>query len=310
MPSALRNQKGKEKKKTQQGNDSSSNIGDSSNSSSDEELQKLIYDYLIGEDMAGTAKSFLKDVGSDAKHFKSLDEPEESLDKVYATFQAAKQSLAAPPAAPAKKKTSKKTKSKGHDLLASVEGTGSELEGGGGAAASPKKKRKRTTPASSKKAKEGAGGDSAGTGAVSFNDSSGMKEETQKQYTFGWKRYTEYCELHSLNTLVGESTTPAVQILEFARYLMHNPGKTVKSSVANSYVSAVGKKLLDANVITAMKDIRTPELKELFSEAARVTQEAAAAAAAGTLTLETASATATSSLTEDTDGDSKKKSRV
>ena len=75
-----------------------------------------------------------------------------------------------------------------------------------------------------------------------------MKEESQKQYTFGWKRYTEYCSIHGLDPMIGDKSNADTQILEFARYLMSNPAKSVKSAVANSYVSAVGKKLLEANV--------------------------------------------------------------
>ena len=308
MPSALRNQKPKDKKEVledapkaeqeEEGSVHTSTTGD--RSQQDVGLQKLIYDYLLAEDMVGTAKSFLKDVGCDAKHFKSMEEPEDPLPVVYASFQAAKQAVMVP--APSKKKGTRKKK--GHDLLAAVVGTGDEEEETGetnsnAVTSSPKKKRKRT-PTQKK------GNSEVAAFAASFTECSalGMKEETQKQYTFGWKRYTEYCELHNLNTLLREdadadtgthtpSAGPAAQILAFAQYLMQNPGKTVKSSVANSYVSAVGKKLLDAKVITAMKDIRTPELKELFADAARAAQ-VAASAAPPTNTLATASASSSS----------------
>jgi hypothetical protein len=147
----------------------------------------------------------------------------------------------------------------------SARSDGNNNSGGNGAAA---EKKRRTSV-------EGAPVDGA------------KKGETQKQYTSGWKRYAEYCDAHSLNTLVGDQD-PASQILEFARYLMQNPGKTVKSAVANSYVSAVGKKLLEANVITEIREIRTPELKELFAEAGRANLAAAAVANTASNTTPTA----------------------
>lgn len=86
----------------------------------------------------------------------------------------------------------------------------------------------------------------------------GMSAESERQYTFGWKRYVEYCHQHNLDPLVGgganggergsNTITPASQVMEFARYLMENPEKSVKPAAANSYVSAVGKKLVEANV--------------------------------------------------------------
>lgn len=269
MPSAVRTAKAKERKEAQAAVEKAQQEGDEVDVGDDEgkneDIHKLVYEYLMSEDMHGTVKSFLKDVGSDVKHFKSLADPEDSLEAVYESFLAAKS--AASSAGKAKKAKTE------HHLLSMEDGSTDSKEDGikedskedssmaessSEAAAAIKKKRKRATAAEKKDAPpplEGLEG--------------GMKEETQKQYTFGWKRYVEYCELHSLNTMVGEQVCPANQILEFARYLMQNPVKTVKSSVANSYVSAVGKKLLEANVITAMRDIRTAELKELFAEAGR-----------------------------------------
>jgi hypothetical protein len=308
MPSALRTAKAKEKKEAQAAaaqleyeqkqqqllleqkqeehpEEEEKVIEESTNSTSTEEslegsskeaLHKLVYDYLLSEDLHDAAKGFLRDVESNAAYFKALDTPEDSLDAVYRSFMAIKHS---PVVIATELDAKRKGKKKGHDLLAGAEGgeevadsssgSGSSSSGSDGVA---KKKRKRATAAQKKEA----GSLEGGEGSLV------MKEESQKQYTFGWKRYAEYCQLHGLDTMVAENASPATQILEFARYLMQNSGKTVKSAVANSYVSAVGKRLLEASVITAMRDIRTPELKELFAEAGRAAVASAATSAGAT----------------------------
>jgi hypothetical protein len=82
-----------------------------------------------------------------------------------------------------------------------------------------------------------------------------MSAESERQYAFGWKRYSEYCVQHGLDPLVGEwssgsgsGVSPAQQVMQFAKHLMQNPEKPVRPAAANSYVSAVGKKLVDAKV--------------------------------------------------------------
>lgn len=286
MPTAQRNAKSKEKKDSQIVTEKEEDVevegGNAERDCSKDAVHKLVYDYLLSEDFTDTAKSFLKDANVDAKVFEEGDESA-GLSAVYCAYMANELD------------TKKKSKKKTHDLLSGV--ADAQDEGS-------KKKRKRS---SSQKREGGSGSDGEGSLV--------MKEESQKQYTFGWKRYNEYCQLHNLNTLIGDKASPATQILEFARYLMQNPGKTVKSAVANSYVSAVGKKLLEANVITAMRDIRTPELKELFAEAGRAAAAASvsSSSSSGTTTIATAStaapATASSNGGDDSQ-DSKKKKRV
>lgn len=260
-------------------------------------VQKLVYDYLVSGKFADTAKSFLKDIRCEAKDLISpvLDY---TLEDVYASFLNSKS---------CGDKLSDNRRQ--HELLVGLDcevGSGDSRGDINGDVA--KKKRRR----SSSQRRDSEGGDGMMV----------MKEETQKQYTFGWKRYMEYCQIHSLDPLVGENASAATQILEFARYLMHNPGKTVKSAVANSYVSAVGKKLLEANVITAMRDIRTPELKELFAEAGRAAANATSSdiisspiGKSSATTIATTSSpviTVTAPITnDDADSeDSKKKKRV
>eukprot|EP00603_Paraphysomonas_imperforata_P001166 CAMPEP_0114414278 /NCGR_PEP_ID=MMETSP0103-20121206/1304_1 /TAXON_ID=37642 ORGANISM="Paraphysomonas imperforata, Strain PA2" /NCGR_SAMPLE_ID=MMETSP0103 /ASSEMBLY_ACC=CAM_ASM_000201 /LENGTH=289 /DNA_ID=CAMNT_0001582411 /DNA_START=54 /DNA_END=923 /DNA_ORIENTATION=+ len=289
MPTAQRNAKSKEKKDsqvvTEKEEDVEVEVNNVERDSSKDAVHKLVYDYLLSEDFSDTAKSFLKDANVDAKVFEGGEESA-GLSAMYAAYVSNEL------------ENKKKSKRKTHDLLSGV----GDAQGDGKDDGS-KKKRKR----SSSQKKEGGSGSDEGSLV--------MKEESQKQYTFGWKRYNEYCQIHNLNTLIGDKASPSTQILEFARYLMQNPGKTVKSAVANSYVSAVGKKLLEANVITAMRDIRTPELKELFAEAGRAAAAASASSSssAGTTTIATASTaaplTASSNGGEDSQ-DSKKKKRV
>lgn len=95
----------------------------------------------------------------------------------------------------------------------------------------------------------------------------GMTAESERQYTFGWKRYVDFCEQFNLDPLCQSKdnpSTPSQQVLQFARYLMEHPEKAVRPAAASSYVSAVGKKLMDAKVIDSMRDIRTQEMKEYF----------------------------------------------
>jgi hypothetical protein len=210
-------------------------------------VHKLVFDFLVAENYTEAASAFVKDASTrvDPKSFESEQgNASENLAAVYSSYVYERNARLADLDGKKKSKKGDEEDSKDESNCA-------------------KKKRKR---ASGQKTVDGEG-------------MLVMKEESQKQYTFGWKRYTEYCQIHNLNVMIGDKASPATQILEFARYLMQNPGKTVKSAVANSYVSAVGKKLLEANVITAMRDIRTPELKELFAEAGRAAAAAAAAAA-------------------------------
>lgn len=223
-------------------------------------VYKLVFDYLVSENLGNTARYFLKDANIDQSVFLGCEQGED-LASVYASYLDYRSSQCE--GAYDEKRLKKRNM---HDLLSGVADLGDEEGGMGKDELLAKKKRKRSTG----QKREGSLLDGPEGMLV-------MKEESQKQYTFGWKRYTEYCQMHSLDPLVGQ-VSPATQILEFARYLMQNPGKTVKSAVANSYVSAVGKKLLEAGVIAAMRDIRTPELKELFAEAGRASVAAAAAA--------------------------------
>ena len=48
-------------------------------------LQKLIHDYLQAKNLSNTARSLVKEVASEAKHFKSLSCPD-SLQLVYKTY--------------------------------------------------------------------------------------------------------------------------------------------------------------------------------------------------------------------------------
>ena len=250
-------------------------------------IRKLVYDYLVLEEFTSTAKCFLKDIGSDVKHMKTAAGCGDSLETVYLTYLSAKNN----------DDDKKQDKDLGHELLAGFEeevSSSSEVKVDSNGDFAKKKRRRGTS--GRRESTEGESGVIA------------MKEESQKQYTFGWKRYTEYCQIHSLDTLVGEKANPASQILEFARYLMHNPGKTVKAAVANSYVSAVGKRLLEANVISAMRDIRTPELKELFAEAGR--QIVANDASTESTTIATASTIPSSGNDDEDSQETKKKKSV
>jgi hypothetical protein len=228
-------------------------------------VHKLVFDFLVTENYTEAASAFVKDASTrvDPKSFESEQgNASENLAAVYSSYVYERNARLADLDGKKKSKKGDEEDSKDESNCA-------------------KKKRKR---ASGQKTVDGEG-------------MLVMKEESQKQYTFGWKRYTEYCQIHNLNVMIGDKASPATQILEFARYLMQNPGKTVKSAVANSYVSAVGKKLLEANVITAMRDIRTPELKELFAEAGRAAAAAAAAAAVNNTSSSSNSSSNTSNTT-------------
>ena len=102
-----------------------------------------------------------------------------------------------------------------------------------------------------------------------------VSEESQKQYAFGWKRYEQFCQQRGWDPLArsqpDSGNSPASQVLEFARDLMENPDKAFKPSAANSYISAIGKRLVEAKVINTVRDIRTPSLKELFADVGRKT---------------------------------------
>ena len=80
----------------------------------------------------------------------------------------------------------------------------------------------------------------------------GMTVESEKQYAFGWKRYVDFCKSRNFDPMARKKSdsenVPAAQVILFAKHLMENSEKPVKPAAANSYVSAVGKKLVDANV--------------------------------------------------------------
>jgi hypothetical protein len=48
--------------------------------------------------------------------------------------------------------------------------------------------------------------------------------------------------------MIGDNISASEQILNFAKYLISHPEKAVKPAAANSYISAVGKRLLESHV--------------------------------------------------------------
>lgn len=252
MPSVVRTAKMKEKKEameavqeqTQGEHESNNSSTDTSSASSKEPLQKLVYDYLLSENLDLLANNFLTHVTGteNPDQFKSSASVEGGLEAVYKAYLARRRAEAhgAMLCSSSEEGEGERERRGEHELLAHLHPSDhallTESQPQSAALLGAKRKRKRT-PAAQKRETTGPGG-----GDMM------MKEESQKQYTFGWKRYAEYCSVHSLDTLIGAHAAPDSQILEFARYLMQNPAKSVKSAVANSYVSAVGKRLLEAGV--------------------------------------------------------------
>ncbi len=99
-------------------------------------------------------------------------------------------------------------------------------------------------------------------------------------YLSRWNRYLQFCSYKNISidgTANGsQHKLPVQELIEiFYVYLIEGPHKNISSSVANQYISVVGKHLLEANVISSMKEIRTPEFKAFQNKYLATVQERA-----------------------------------
>lgn len=97
-----------------------------------------------------------------------------------------------------------------------------------------------------------------------------LTEQSKTQYAYGWNRYVKYCAEKNL-PLDGAGGSISEQMEAFLVYVItEDPVKTVTPAVANSYISAIGKTLIEAGQLEAMSQIRTTKFTaqlEAFTKA-------------------------------------------
>lgn len=86
-----------------------------------------------------------------------------------------------------------------------------------------------------------------------------LSEQSKTQYGYGWSRYVKFCAEKGLPLDAGGGSI-SDQMQAFLTYVVvEDPVKTVTPAVANSYISAIGKTLIEANQLASMSQIRTPK---------------------------------------------------
>ena len=86
-----------------------------------------------------------------------------------------------------------------------------------------------------------------------------LSEQSKTQYGYGWSRYVKFCTEKGLPLDAGGGSI-SDQMQAFLTYVVvEDPVKTVTPAVANSYISAIGKTLMEANQLASMSQIRTPK---------------------------------------------------
>lgn len=86
-----------------------------------------------------------------------------------------------------------------------------------------------------------------------------LSEQSKTQYGYGWSRYVKFCAEKGLPLDAGGGSI-SDQMQAFLTYVVvEDPVKTVTPAVANSYISAIGKTLMEANQLASMSQIRTPK---------------------------------------------------
>mmetsp|Transcript_17014 Transcript_17014/g.17766 ORF Transcript_17014/g.17766 Transcript_17014/m.17766 type:complete len:251 (-) Transcript_17014:71-823(-) len=86
-----------------------------------------------------------------------------------------------------------------------------------------------------------------------------LSEQSKTQYGYGWSRYVKFCAEKGL-PLDGGGGSISDQMEAFLTYVVvEDPVKTVTPAVANSYISAIGKTLIETNQLASMSQIRTPK---------------------------------------------------
>jgi hypothetical protein len=86
-----------------------------------------------------------------------------------------------------------------------------------------------------------------------------LSEQSKTQYGYGWSRYVKFCTEKGLALDAGGGSI-SDQMQAFLTYVVvEDPVKTVTPAVANSYISAIGKTLMEANQLASMSQIRTPK---------------------------------------------------
>jgi hypothetical protein len=86
-----------------------------------------------------------------------------------------------------------------------------------------------------------------------------LSEQSKTQYGYGWSRYVKFCAEKGLPLDAGGGSI-SDQMQAFLTYaVVEDPVKTVTPAVANSYISAIGKTLMESNQLASMSQIRTPK---------------------------------------------------
>ena len=103
-----------------------------------------------------------------------------------------------------------------------------------------------------------------------------LTDQSRTQYAYGWNRYVKYCAEKSLPLDAGDGSI-SEQMEAFLVYVItEDPVKTVTPSVANSYISAIGKTLMEAGQLESMSQIRTPKFTaqlEAFTKAHKLMKQ-------------------------------------
>jgi hypothetical protein len=103
-----------------------------------------------------------------------------------------------------------------------------------------------------------------------------LTEQSKTQYAYGWNRYVKYCAEKNL-PLDAAGGSISEQMETFLVYVItEDPVKTVTPAVANSYISAIGKTLMEAGQLESMSQIRTPKFTaqlEAFTKAHKMMKQ-------------------------------------
>lgn len=103
---------------------------------------------------------------------------------------------------------------------------------------------------------------------LNMSNRKSLMDVSRRQYSFGWKRYLDFCMLKGV-AIDGSCPDYKIELSElmesFLVYLVEGAEKTVTPTVANQYISAVGKFLLESKVIDSIKDIRTAKFQKTLS---------------------------------------------
>mmetsp|Transcript_20932 Transcript_20932/g.30167 ORF Transcript_20932/g.30167 Transcript_20932/m.30167 type:complete len:287 (+) Transcript_20932:115-975(+) len=96
-----------------------------------------------------------------------------------------------------------------------------------------------------------------------------LSQQSKTQYMYGWNRYAKFCAERGLSVdAAGGSISEQMEaFLTFV--VVEDPVKTVTPAVANSYISAIGKMLIEANQIESMAQIRTPKFNAQLEQYTR-----------------------------------------